>query len=203
MGLKGAPSHFQAMMARYVLTNLIYNICDIYIDDIIIYGSAEEKFLKNFTKVLEQLRQFNIFLNPKKAKIGLTKIEYVGHTVSGDGLSISDEKRNHVLDVPLPTSQKELKNFLGLVSNYRDHLRSHSETVQRLHSLLLPYQPRLKRKWTDELKKLFYRVQESVNTAPPLFFMDINAPVYLHADASDFGIGAHLFQVKDNASAKP
>ena len=38
MGLKGAPSHFQAMMARYVLTNLIYNICDIYIDDIIIYG---------------------------------------------------------------------------------------------------------------------------------------------------------------------
>ena len=28
--------------------------------------------------------------------------------------------------------------------------------------------------------------------------MDVNAPVYLHTDASDFGIGAHLFQIKDN-----
>ena len=96
------------------------------------------------------------------------------------------KKRKHVLDVPLPISQKDLKSFLGLFSYYRDHLRSHSEIVQPLHSLLVPYQPRLKLKWTDELKTLFYRVQESVNTAPPLFFMDVNTPVYLHTDASDF-----------------
>jgi hypothetical protein len=44
---------------------------------------------------------------------------------------------------------------------------------------------------------LFDQVQESVNKAPPLYFVDYNAPVYLHTDASDFGIGAHLFQLKD------
>jgi hypothetical protein len=36
-----------------------------------------------------------------------------------------------------------------------------------------------------------------VNQAPPLYFLDYNAPVFLHTDASDFGIGANLYQVRD------
>ena len=31
-----------------------------------------------------------------------------------------------------------------------------------------------------------------------LYFQDANAPIYLHTDASDYGIGAYLFQVVDN-----
>ena len=68
MGLKGAPSYFQAKMANVVLQGLIYQICDIYIDDIIIYGTSEEEFVTNFETVLQRLREYNITLNPKKKK---------------------------------------------------------------------------------------------------------------------------------------
>ena len=198
MGLKGAPSYFQAKMANVVLQGLIYQICDIYIDDIIIYGTSEEEFVTNFETVLQRLREYNITLNPKKAKIGLSQIEYVGHTISGEGITISQVKRQDVLDVPLPVTQHDLKSFLGLVSYYRDHLRNHSTVVHPLHKLILDYKPRNKIHWTEEFTKLFYTVQESVNKAPPLHFLDYNAPVYLHTDASDYGIGANLFQVRDN-----
>ena len=144
MGLKGAPSYFQAKMANTVLHGLIYQICEIYIDDIIVYGSLEEEFLENLEKVLKRLKEYNISLNPKKTKIGLPKIEYVGHTISGEGISISAEKRQDVLDVPLPVTQQDLKSFLGLVSYYRDHLCSHSSMVQPLHKLIVDYKPRNK-----------------------------------------------------------
>ena len=46
MGLKGAPAHFQQQMASTVLGSLLYDICEIYLDDVIIYGETEEEFTK-------------------------------------------------------------------------------------------------------------------------------------------------------------
>jgi transposase InsO family protein len=40
-------------------------------------------------------------------------------------------------------------------------------------------------------------MKERINACPKLYFMDTNAPVYLHTDASKYGIGAYLFQVVD------
>jgi hypothetical protein len=107
------------------------------------------------------------------------------------------KKHQDVLDVPQPILQQDLKSFLGLVNYFRDHVRNHSELVQPLHHMISPYKPRNKLKWDDNLLKIFYDVQERVNTAPPLYFLDYNAPVYLHTDASNFGIGSYLFQEKD------
>jgi hypothetical protein len=62
LGLKGATSYFQANMANTVLRGLIYNICDIYIDDIIAYGTTEEQFFQHLNQVLSRLRGFNVSL---------------------------------------------------------------------------------------------------------------------------------------------
>ena len=58
MGLKGAPSYFQQQMQQSILTDLLYTCCEIYIDDIIIYGSTWEEFLSNFRRVLHRLHRF-------------------------------------------------------------------------------------------------------------------------------------------------
>ena len=47
MGLKGAPSYFQGVLASIVLVGLLYFICELYIDDIIVYGRDEDEFLAN------------------------------------------------------------------------------------------------------------------------------------------------------------
>jgi len=42
MGLLPSANYFQKMMAEYVLHGLIYIICEVYIDDLLIYGRNEE-----------------------------------------------------------------------------------------------------------------------------------------------------------------
>ena len=42
MGLKGAPAYFQAVLVTTVLVGLIYQICELYIDDLIIFGTTED-----------------------------------------------------------------------------------------------------------------------------------------------------------------
>ena len=92
MGLKGSGPYFQRSMASVVLAGLVYIICEIYIDDVLIHGRSEEDFLANLRKVLDRLRAFNVAANQKKTKLRLSEVEYGGHVVSSEGTSFTDEK---------------------------------------------------------------------------------------------------------------
>ena len=118
-GLKGAPSFYQQQIAN-ALEGLLYKCCEVYIDDIIIYGTTEEEFLDNLRAVLERLDERGITVNPAKCKFGVESVEYVGHVVSHDGLTMSEEKKAKVLDFPIPDTTKQLRGFLGLVNYFRD-----------------------------------------------------------------------------------
>ena len=106
MGLKRSGPYLQRSMASVVLAGLVYIICEIYIDDVLIHGRSEEDFLVNLRKVLDRRRQFNVAANPKKTKLGLSEVEYVGHVVSSEGTSFADEKKLKVLDFLLPETHR-------------------------------------------------------------------------------------------------
>ena len=56
MGLKGAGHYFQRSMSNTVLAGLVYRICELYIDDVLIHGKDPEAFLANVRRVFERLR---------------------------------------------------------------------------------------------------------------------------------------------------
>ena len=85
MGLKGAGPYFQYHMANTIFPDLIYKILEVYLDDIITWGETQEELLQNLTQIFSKLRKFGIFINPDKIKIGLSEIEYVGHTIDRYG----------------------------------------------------------------------------------------------------------------------
>jgi hypothetical protein len=49
MGLKGAGSHFQRQMATVVLVGLVSIVCELYLDDVLVYGETEVEFTKKST----------------------------------------------------------------------------------------------------------------------------------------------------------
>ena len=138
-------------------------------------------------------------MNPEKCKIGLPSVEYVGHTIDETGLSFSTEKLNEVLAIEPPTYAKELRSFLGLVSYFRDHIHNLATIAKPLQDMITDYEKKRKLVWTPEAIQAFNDVKEKIRSCPKLFFIDDNAPVFLHTDASDYGIGAYLFQVLDGS----
>jgi transposase InsO family protein len=197
MGLKGAASYFQKVLSTVVLLGLVYYVCELYIDDIIVHGQDPESFLVRLRQVFERLRKHNITLNPEKCRFGLSSVEYVGHTIDETGLSFSPEKLNEVLAITPPTYAKELRSFLGLASYFRDHIQNLATIAKPLQDMITDYEKKRKLVWTPEAELAFTDVKEAIRRCPKLFFMDDNAPVYLHTDASDYGIGAYIFQIID------
>ena len=73
MGLKGAGPWFQSIMASIVLVGLLYFICELYMDDVIVHAATEEEFVKNLDSVLTALEFFNVTVNPDKPNWALPK----------------------------------------------------------------------------------------------------------------------------------
>ena len=197
MGLKNAGPYFQRVMATVVLAGIIYVLCELYIDDVFVFGNDDDEFVANLREVFLRFRKYNISLNPKKCKLGLESVEFVGHVITADGISFSEEKRLKVLNFPPPTTGKQMLGFLGLVNYFRDHLPDMTGKTRNLRSLV---QKNIKQRitWSPELEKEFVEVRDLVAHCPTLYFPVEDGEVVVMTDASDYGIGAYIFQIVDN-----
>jgi len=108
-------------------------------------------------RVLERLRSKRVTANPKKTSLGLDKVEYVGHLISSEGISFTPEKRKEVLDFPLPSTQKALLQFIGLVNYLRDHVPNMTEKVHPLRALvnMKKYKGSNRVEWNEETIEAF------------------------------------------------
>ena len=80
-----------------------------YLDDCIVYGRGEAEFLTNLRSVFERFRLKNLKLKAKKCRFGLKRIEYEGRVIDKDGLSMSKEKIETILNFPLPEEVTSLR----------------------------------------------------------------------------------------------
>jgi len=198
-GLKGAPAYFQKAMQTEVLGNLLYNVCEVYLDDILHWGSSADEYLMNLENLFICLSSRRIYLNPKKCSFGLETIEYTGHLLDKEGLTFSKKKIEQVIDFIQPSTQKELRSFLGLANYFRNNIRDHSLLTQPLQELIRNYKPKTKLVWSQENIEVFKKIKSAINSCPKLYFLDDVSPIFLHTDASDYGVGAYLFQVVEGA----
>lgn len=57
-----------------------------YLDDIIVIGNSFENMLDNLGKVFDRLQQAGLKLKAKKCNLFATKVKYLGHIISHEGL---------------------------------------------------------------------------------------------------------------------
>ena len=155
MGVRGASSYDQFAMCTIVLLNLIYNTCECYQGDILVYAGNEEEYLFRLEKVCIRFRKHRLTVNPKKCKFGVKQLQFVGHTISKDGLSMSSEKREEVFNIEKPTLQKHLESFVGCAEYFHTHIRHCSDTVRLLHKMVMDYEKNRKLVLTPEVEIAF------------------------------------------------
>lgn len=206
MGLKGAPSWFQQQLETKVLGGLIHQICELYIDDLIIYADTFEEYLDNIRQVLERFKAHNITVSPKKCQFLMKEIQYVGYTINSEGISFSREKKQEILDFPVPRTAGQLKQFMGLAEQFHPHVRGFSDLARPLHRHLDGYKKRNKRNtldWSDGDTAAYQALQAGINASATLFFPDPSKEIFLETDASDYGIGAYLYQMDEQGNKYP
>jgi hypothetical protein len=198
MGISQAPAHFQCMMETYVLAGLTHLICEVYLDDIILHATSETEFVNRTRLVLERLRQYNLVANPKKVVLGASKMLVLGHLLDEEGIQMADFRIKTITDLPLPTTIKQLRAFLGMANYFRDHIMNASILTHPLHELIDKNSQRRDHvKWNEKAKAAFKALQEAITNCPKLYYLrdtNLDLELILRTDACDYGIGGFLFQ---------
>lgn len=203
MGLKNAPSIFQRVMDD-VLREYIGKICHVYIDDIIVFGKNQEQHANNLRIVMKALSDANFKIQPDKSEFFKKQVEFLGFTVSSDGIKPSQSKIVALLEYPEPTNLKELRSFLGLSSYYRRFVIDYAKLARSLTKLLKRedgqgqigknLSKKYKINFNKEQRETFLKLKKTLTSEDVLIYPDFSKEFNLTTDASDYAIGAVLSQ---------
>ena len=69
--------------------------------------------------------------------------------------------------------------------------------MKPLHDLIANYDKTGRIVWTPETTAAFHEIKLQVSRFSTMHFMSDTAPITLHTDASDYGVGGYLFQTVD------
>ena len=62
----------------------------------------------------------------------LNQVDYLGHSISAEGLKPSEEKIRAISQAPAPANLAQLRSFLGMVNYYCKFLEDLSSTLAPL-----------------------------------------------------------------------
>ena len=77
-------------------------ICFIYLDDLIIFSDSFEQHMERLELILLRLRKCGLKLSGKKCSFLQTKVKYIGHIVSSEGIETDPEKVEKIVNWPTP-----------------------------------------------------------------------------------------------------
>jgi len=196
-GLADLPGSFQKMM-DIICAGL--EGCLAYLDDVIVWGSTIAEHDARLRAVLDRFARYGITLNPDKCLYRETKVEWLGVSISADGVEITESNASSLRDLPAPSTPAELQSVLGTFQYYSKFIPGFATIVEPLRSLLQASTPATYT-WLQCHQAAFNEAKSSLVTL--LAFYRPEAETIVTCDASKKGLGAVLSQKQEDGTLRP
>ncbi|GMF43140.1 unnamed protein product [Phytophthora fragariaefolia] len=190
MGISTAPDEYQSCIER-ILRDLPFVI--VYLDDVLIFSENETEHREHLRIVFERLRQYDVTLNASKCKILRESVDYLGFTLTANGIQPQKKKTEAIQQIAEPRNKKELRRFLGMITYYREMVPNTSELTARLNRLT---SKKVVFVWTPEDAAAFQEIKAALARNVWLAFPDYSRTFHVFADASGRQIGGLIVEGK-------
>ena len=119
--LAQSVSAFSSFMREYLDPVVKADQCAQYVDDIGIAANSATDLTRNMRAVFKRIRQAGLKLTIEKSHFGVRQVEFLGRTISPEGISPQARKIQNLLDkLRFPKSKMALQRYLGFVNFYRN-----------------------------------------------------------------------------------
>ena len=130
-------SAFSSFMREYLDKVIKADQCAQYVDDIGVAANSVTQLIRNIRAVFECIRQAGLKLTIEKCHFGVTEVEFLGRTITPQGIAPQDHKiQKFLANVRFPKSKKQVQRYIGFVNYYRNYLPRLSEKLLGFYELL-------------------------------------------------------------------
>ena len=198
-GLSTACATYTRLM-KLVMENLPDNAdqhISVYFDNIYVATPTFDLHLQILDLVFTRLGKFGLTARPSKCHFAYPDVKYLGFRVSNGELSPTQDNTDSIKSMARPSTKKQLRSFLGLVSFYRMF-------IPNLANLSAPLSDMLKKdakdplEWSEESTDKLEKLKLCLISPPLLRVPDLGKKFCLRVDASNVGLGAVLLQYWEN-----
>jgi len=176
-----------------------------YMDDITISNYEPEALLKSFIDSLLRKEKYNTYFTHSKTKIGTREIATLGYIGSEEGYRPQNKHVEKLISMPFPTTEFEMRTFLGLGNYLRDFKVHFADLVVLLHEFTKETTD-----WIDvssdvysTAQAAYVQIKEIVSNLPRLNAIDYTFTVVLRVDASNIGAGVYLLNIREDGKEIP
>lgn len=92
----------------------IDGVC-VIVDDVLVHGRTRREHDQNLRKVMVRAQERGVMFSEDKMEVGVTEVQYFGHTMSSEGVEPDPSKINAIRDMEAPRNRAELETVLGMV----------------------------------------------------------------------------------------
>lgn len=181
-GLCNSPATFQAMMNELFQDMIDEGWLVIYMDDMLLFSKDPKTHCERTRRVLQRLRDNDLFLKPEKCLFDVTEVEFLGLIVKPDTLAMDPVKLQGIQDWPTPTSVKGVRSFLGFANFYRRFISNYSDLTRPLHDLTKKDHTW---NWTSVEQEAFDALKWKFVSSPVLLMPDKSKPFSIESDPSN------------------
>ena len=136
-GPSRSVSAFSSFMREYLDPVVKADQCAQYVDDTGIAANNATDLTRNTRAVFKCIRQAGLKLTIEKCHFGVRQVEYLGRTISPEGISPQARKNQNFLDkLRFPKPKKALQRYLGFVNYYRNYIPRMAEKLTPFYKLL-------------------------------------------------------------------
>ena len=193
-GLRNAAQTFQKFI-NMVLCGLPFSYA--YIDDVLVASASKEEHQQHLHLVFKRFKEYGVLIHPSKCELGVSSLQFLGHIIDSRGIRPLDTKVSAIKDFPRPTSQRQLRKFLGMINFYHRFIPHAAQILQPLHSFLTRAHAKSELQWSEECISAFSNAKDALAQATLLFYPTPDATTSPMTDASYIAVGAVLQQSVD------
>ena len=191
-GLVSAPAVFARMMRMLHLADLS---AENFFDDILVHSASWSDHLHHVRNVLDRLKSYGLTARPSKILADFQSLEFLGHVVGSGVLRPDESKTEKILQVSTPTTKKQVRSLLGLLSFYRRYIPGFASVAAPLTDLTKESGRSCRSiHWTPDCASALQEIQDILSRKPVLLLPRLDLPFVLQTDASSTGLGAVLLQ---------
>lgn len=173
-----------------------------YLDDIIVFSNLADEHICHVDEVLTALRNAGVTTRLDKCTFFTATVNYLGHTVRRGLLVAANKNAAAIQRLSIPTTQTELRSFLGMCNVYRRFIPNFAEVASPLNSLLRKRTPVLP-EFSGSKKESFDKLKRALANPPVLALPQPELPFSVDTDALNFQIGCALFHKHEDGVRYP
>ena len=168
-------------------------------DNILILAENYQQAYERFEIFLDKCFEHNVVLKFAKSWIGFGKVSFFGYECTHNKLELSADRKKAILDIPFPEDgnrNKKVRSLLGsgvMFSPFVDH---YSDLVADLTDMTKATFNWDETSWKHDYRNQYEDFKKGLQKACALYYPDYTLEWILRTDASDYGIGVVLLQIK-------